>query len=65
MKGNLIFFNDDSTLCFKIILTKDICNYAVELNSAQLQIFFPTMKSLKVLVRNSQIFHGESKNMCI
>ena len=49
-----------------MISIKDICNSAVGLNTALLQIFFfLTVKSLKAFVQNSQIFHWESKNMYI
>ena len=44
--------------------TKGICNRAVEPNAAlSKKIVFLTMKSFKVLVRNSQIFRWESKIM--
>ena len=58
---NLFTGHPVSTGSLKTIPTKDICNsYCTNTN-----IFFLTLKSLKVLVRNSQIFHGESKNMSI
>ena len=47
-----------------MISTKDICNSTVGLNTIT-NIFFLTIKSLKALVQNSQIFHWESKYMYI
>ena len=47
-----------------MISTKDIYNSAVGLNTALLQIFFfLIIKSWKKMVRNSQIFRWESKDM--